>query len=119
MLLIDDDEDIREVLRALVEEWGHEVDVAADGLEGVRKLLSAHPDFALVDLGLPLLGGLEIARRVRATERGRSIHLVAMSGHGQAKDRVASYQAGFEAHLVKPIDPLELATLLDGPGPRR
>jgi CheY-like chemotaxis protein len=113
VLVIEDNEDVREMIIALIGEWGHRVDTATDGLEGMQKILSRRPDCALVDLDLPGLHGYEIARRVRALPEGRKMQLIALSGYGRAKDRLASMEAGFDTHLVKPIDPDELSRLLD------
>jgi two-component system, sensor histidine kinase len=114
VLVIEDNEDVREMIIALVGEWGHFVQMATDGLEGMEKILSGRPDCALVDLDLPGLDGYEIARRVRASPEGRAIRLIALSGYGRTKDRRASIEAGFDMHLVTPIDPDELSRLIDG-----
>lgn len=113
VLVIEDNEDVREMIVALIGEWGHRVQTATEGLEGMEKLLSAPPDCALVDIDLPGLDGYEIARRVRASPDCRAVRLIALSGYGRTKDRRASLEAGFDTHLVKPIDPEELSRLID------
>jgi CheY-like chemotaxis protein len=78
------------------------VRVAADGASGVEEALARPPDIALVDLGLPLMDGYEVARRIRAAA-GRRTYLVALTGYGLAEDRQKSLEAGFDLHLVKPV----------------
>ena len=88
---------------------------AADGPSGVQAILKVRPDIALVDVGLPGLDGYEVARRVRATDEGRGIRLVALTGYGLPEDHRRSKEAGFDAHLVKPVDPARLAAVLAVP----
>jgi CheY-like chemotaxis protein len=111
VLLVEDSEDNREMLQDLLEMDGFLVDVAATGPEAVSQALSRRPQIAIVDIGLPLMDGFEVARRVRA-ELGRSISLVALTGYGQAEDRQRTAAAGFDAHLTKPIDLAELEAVL-------
>ena len=112
VLVVEDNHDGRESLRDLLEMWGHEVTLAADGPEGVDKALSVHPDVALVDIGLPGLDGNEVARRIRSALGRNEISLIAMTGYGQPEDRRRALQAGFDRYLVKPVDPTILAQLL-------
>ncbi|HEX4959871.1 MAG TPA: ATP-binding protein [Thermoanaerobaculia bacterium] len=112
VLVVEDNFDGRESLRDLLEIWGHEVTLAADGIEGVDKALSVFPDVALVDIGLPGLDGNEVARRIRSALGGGEISLIAMTGYGQPEDRRRALQAGFDRYLVKPVDPGALAQLL-------
>jgi len=70
------------------------------------------PDIALLDIGMPLLDGYEVARRIRAETWGKSVTLVALTGWGQESDRRRSQEAGFDTHLVKPLDPERLSALL-------
>jgi CheY-like chemotaxis protein len=88
------------------------VRVAYTGQEGIDAAQSERPDVALLDIDLPDMPGLEVARRLRANPRTADIHLVAMTGFGQREDRRRTQEAGFDAHLVKPVDPKELRTLL-------
>jgi DNA-binding response OmpR family regulator len=106
--VIEDDFDSREAMRLLLEEAGHAVTEAGDGAAGVRLILEGAPDIALVDVGLADVDGYEVARRVRAA--GSTVCLVALTGYGHPDDRRAALAAGFDAHLVKP---LEFRTLLD------
>ncbi|MFY9826700.1 MAG: ATP-binding protein [Thermoanaerobaculia bacterium] len=112
VLVVEDNHDGRESLRDLLEIWGHEVTLAEDGLEGVDKALSVHPDVALIDIGLPGLDGNEVARRIRSAVGRDEISLIAMTGYGQPEDRRRALQAGFDRYLVKPVDPAILAQLL-------
>ena len=91
------------MLRQLLENAGHEVHDAGDGPQGVDAALRLEPDVALIDVGLPELDGYEVARRIRAGTR-RDMLLVALTGYGLAEDRERALAAGFDLHLVKPID---------------
>jgi CheY-like chemotaxis protein len=108
VLVVEDNEDSRATLRALLELWGHQVQEAADGVEGVRKALDWRPEAAVVDIGMPLLDGYGVARRVRAA-LGSRILLVALTAY---RDRQRALEAGFDEHLVKPAEPEHLARLL-------
>jgi two-component system CheB/CheR fusion protein len=112
IVLVEDSEDIRETMRELLELEGHEVRVGSDGEAGCQLILTQVPDVALVDVGLPRLDGLEVARRVRS-ECGRRVRLIALTGYGRSEDRGASFHAGFDSHLVKPIDLDQLLRVLD------
>jgi two-component system, sensor histidine kinase len=112
VLIVDDNDDLREALRELVETWGHEVDEAAEGSAGLEKVLSQPPDVALIDLGLPGLDGLEVARRIRSSEAAQRLRLIALTGYGQSDDRRRALDAGFDLHLLKPVDHEELAEAL-------
>jgi CheY-like chemotaxis protein len=106
------------MLRYLLERQGHEVHEAVDGPSGVEAILRVRPDIALVDVGLPGLDGYGVARRVRAGEGGREVRLVALTGYGLPEDHRRSQEAGFDGHLVKPVDPTRLAALIGEAGPR-
>jgi len=114
IVIVEDSRDSREMLRYMLEHAGHEVHEAADGPSGVDTVLTIVPDVALVDLGLPGLDGYEVARRVRADQTGRAVRLVALSGYGLPEDVKRSQGAGFDAHLVKPVDPVKLAAVIRG-----
>lgn len=113
ILIIEDNPDGREALRDLLELWGHEVDVAENGPLGVDLALARTPQAALVDIGLPEMDGYEVALRIRAGADGRGPYLVAVTGYGQPEDRDRALAAGFQAHLVKPVDPAELKRVLE------
>jgi signal transduction histidine kinase len=108
ILLIEDNEDARETLHEMLSIWGHRTEQAADGLAGVTQALADSFDVLLVDIGLPKLDGYEVARRVRRTLGERTPLLVAMTGYGQPDDRRRAADAGFDAHMVKPINAFEL-----------
>jgi PAS domain S-box-containing protein len=112
ILIVEDSRDSRDMLRFLLEHAGHEVHEAADGPSGVEAILTVRPDIALVDVGLPGLDGFEVARRVRADARGREVRLVALTGYGLPEDHRRSREAGFDAHLVKPVDPARLVAVI-------
>jgi two-component system, sensor histidine kinase len=104
VLVVEDNEDAREMLRTTLELAGHDVRVASDGPGGVAAALAFLPEVALIDIGLPGLDGYEVARRIRTTAPGRTVTLVALTGYGQPEDRRRAQDAGFDAHLVKPVD---------------
>jgi CheY-like chemotaxis protein/anti-sigma regulatory factor (Ser/Thr protein kinase) len=101
VLIIEDEPDARDALRLLLEMDGHDVELAADGSEGLSKLADWRPEVALVDVGLPGLDGYEVARRARSF--GMAGRLVALTGYGQTRDRERARAAGFDLHLVKPV----------------
>ncbi len=112
VLVVEDNPDGRESLRDLLEIWGHNVELAENGPQGVEKALAVLPDVALVDIGLPGLDGNEVAQRIRAALDGDRMALIAMTGYGQPEDRRRAIQAGFDAYLVKPVDPGDLSRML-------
>ncbi|MEA3191697.1 MAG: hypothetical protein QOD26_30 [Betaproteobacteria bacterium] len=103
ILIVEDNADARETLRRLLELQGHRVRVAAEGMAALETMRSAPPEVALVDIGLPGMDGYELARRVRASGTKR-ILLIALTGYGLAEDRRRTAEAGFDLHLVKPVD---------------
>jgi len=111
ILLIEDNADGRETLCCLLQLLGYEVITAADGLEGVDKALHWQPEVALIDIGLPRLNGYEVASQLRQIF-GEDVFLIAQTGYGQPKDRQQALAAGFDVHLTKPVDPLELVNWL-------
>ena len=112
VLLVEDNADSRQMLRDLIHLLGHEVHEAGDGVTGLDLALKLEPDLALVDVGLPGMDGYEVARRLRAHPGGRRLRLVAVTGYGLPEDRERAYAAGFDLHLVKPVDPARIAELL-------
>jgi two-component system, sensor histidine kinase len=93
---------------------GHDVRTARDGASGLALAAEARPDVALIDIGLPDVDGYEVARRMRAAPGGRRIGLVAITGYGQAEDQRRAYEAGFDAHLTKPVAPERLKQVMAG-----
>jgi CheY-like chemotaxis protein/anti-sigma regulatory factor (Ser/Thr protein kinase) len=112
VLVIEDNDDSRQMLGQLIRLLGHEVYEAVDGVSGVSSALELAPDLALVDLGLPGIDGYEVARRLREHPGGRHLRLVALTGYGLPEDRERARTAGFDLHLVKPVDPARIAELL-------
>jgi CheY-like chemotaxis protein len=117
ILLIEDDADLRDGLRELLEGWGHSVDVAADGPQGIECAIDRHPRMALIDIGLPGLDGYEVAQRIRSRIGKGDIVLVALTGYAGSDDLRRALDCGFDAHLTKPINIDRLKTLL-GVAPR-
>jgi len=111
VLLIEDNSDAREMLRQLLEIAGHEVCTAANGASGLELLKAECPDVALIDIGLPGLDGYQVGRRIREYLNGRPMLMVALTGYGRPADHRKSAEAGFDRHIVKPIDPDELRHL--------
>ncbi len=111
VLLVEDSEDVRVALVELLELMGHRVEAVSDGLTAVQRARATRPQVVLVDLGIPGIDGLEVARRIRA-ELGETPRLVAMTGASRAEDRRLALEAGFDAHLVKPIEVTELEAVL-------
>jgi signal transduction histidine kinase/ActR/RegA family two-component response regulator len=116
ILVVEDNDDAREMLHHLLRLAGHEVLEATDGPSGLEATLRARPDVALVDVGLPGFDGYELARRVRATGDS-SIYLVALTGYGQPDDRRQAMESGFDAHLVKPVNPEALLAAIHAGAP--
>jgi two-component system, sensor histidine kinase len=112
IVLIEDNEDIRETVQMLLEHWGHRVATADDGAMGIDLVLARRPDVALVDIGLPLVDGYAVAERVRAELGDGAPRMIAMTGFGRRNDRRRAIRAGFDAHVVKPVEPERLRRLL-------
>jgi CheY-like chemotaxis protein/nitrogen-specific signal transduction histidine kinase len=110
--IVEDNDDVRDMLRLLLESEGHRVEVAGDGRAGLALLRELEPDVALIDIGLPGLDGYQIARAVRADRGGEAIRLIAMTGYGRDEDRARGAEAGFDVYLVKPIDGRRLLELI-------
>jgi len=105
ILVVDDNEDAAQSLSLLLETVGHSVRVAFDGDDAVRVAAQFGPELVFLDIGMPKTNGYDAARRMRAESWGKSIHLVALTGWGQEGDRLRAEEAGFDAHLVKPVSP--------------
>ena len=112
ILVVDDNVDAAETLSRLLRLSAHEVRVAHDGLAALAAAREMNPDVVLLDLGLPKMDGLEVARSLRARADGPRPLLVAITGFGQAEDRARTTAAGFDHHLTKPVDPKLLQTLM-------
>jgi PAS domain S-box-containing protein len=112
VLVVDDSEDTTELLGALLEMAGHSIQVAHTGPAAVDAAAVFRPDAVILDIGLPGLDGYQVAGRLRESALGKDVMLIAATGYGQEEDRRRSREAGFDRHLVKPIDPAELQRLL-------
>ena len=117
VLLIEDNADGREMLAMMLEAQQYQVTTAVDGDDGLRKASAAPPDIALVDIGLPGIDGYEVARRLRADPAMHGVRLIALTGYGQHSDQQRALAAGFDAHLVKPVDIARLMALLESAAP--
>lgn len=104
ILLVEDNEDSRDMMSSLLRLRGFHVIEAANGADGIRLAREERPTIAIVDIGLPDMDGYDVARRLRSSEQTRDIHLVALTGYGQENDRQRALHAGFDLHLVKPAD---------------
>jgi CheY-like chemotaxis protein len=112
ILVVDDNRDGAESLARVLELSGQDTRVSADGVAALAEAETFRPDVVLLDIGLPKLNGFEVARRIRQAPWGRSMILIAVTGWGQEEHRRESSDAGFDAHLVKPVDPIKLVRLL-------
>jgi len=114
VLIVDDNRDAAAMLAVLLKFAGHETHVVHDGLAAVDAAATLDPDVVLLDIGLPGLNGYEAARRIREQngDRPRRPVLIALTGWGQDEDRRRSQEAGFDAHLVKPVDVVVLGKML-------
>jgi signal transduction histidine kinase/CheY-like chemotaxis protein len=112
ILIVDDNDDAARMLAMLLEDSGYEVMTENDPVAALERAARTRPDVFLLDIGLPRMDGHELARRLRATDAGRSATLVALTGYGQAAEREKAAQAGFDHYMVKPPDPVALRQLL-------
>jgi PAS domain S-box-containing protein len=112
ILIVDDNRDSADMLATLLSFGGHETHTANDGLAAVDAAATLQPDVIFMDIGLPMLNGYEAARRIRERQSDKKPVLVALTGWGQDADRCRSENAGFDAHLVKPVDDRLLGNLL-------
>jgi len=112
VLIVDDNRDFADSLAAVLRMAGHELCVTYNGADAVASARMWSPDVVLLDIGMPLMNGYEAARRIREALAGKPLLLIAITGWGQAEDRRRSSAAGFDHHLVKPIDPAALAGLI-------
>jgi CheY-like chemotaxis protein len=112
ILIADDNQDALESLALMLRLEGHEVHCASDGEEALTLAGIRKPEIVVLDVGMPKLDGCEVARRIRAESWGRKALLVALTGWGQDADRKRSRDAGFDLHLVKPVDPATICEML-------
>jgi len=120
VLLVEDNHDARTTLRLLLTlAYGHTVLEAADGPSAIDLALRNRPDVALVDVGLPGLSGYEVAQRIREALGSDGMYLVALTGYGTADDRKKASEAGFDLHLVKPVEASALERVFERVPARR
>src|SRR5262245_15354812 len=114
ILVVEDHADSGEALAMLLEALGHRAEAVFDGTAALAALDAGLPEVMLIDLGLPDMSGTELARRVRALPAGKTLILIALTGHGFEEDRRETLAAGFDYHLVKPVEVEQIADLLRG-----
>jgi CheY-like chemotaxis protein len=112
VLVVDDNVDAADTLAMLLRVGDHEVRIVHDGLSALDAAKAFRPQVVLLDIGLPGLNGYEVARRLRSDPLTKDVLLVAVSGYGQDEDRRRSQQAGFDHHLVKPVDLVALQRIM-------
>jgi CheY-like chemotaxis protein len=112
ILIVDDDHDSVSILGTLLRLMGNDIRTAHDGLEAVEEAKKFQPDLILLDISLPMMNGYEVAQKIRQQSWGKGIVLIAMTGWGQEEDRCRSKEAGFDHHLVKPVEGATLRDLL-------
>jgi len=112
ILIADDNPDVTEAFEVMLQTLGHDVAKAHDGLEVLERAESFRPEVIMLDIGMPGLNGYDVARRLRQHEWTRDVVLIAITGWGGEMDRKRSEDAGFDLHLVKPVDPFALSKLL-------
>jgi CheY-like chemotaxis protein len=112
VLVVNDSPDNVESMALLLRLYGHEVEVALGGAAALRAAQAQQPDAVLLDISMPGMDGYQVARKLRAMFRDKPLLLVAITAHGFEEDRRRCAEAGFDLHLVKPADPLEVENLL-------
>ena len=116
IVIADDNQDMAESLKMLLEQEGHVVRATQDGEGAIELARSVKPDFLLLDIGMPKLNGYDVARHIRMQPWGREMRLVAITGWGQPEDRSRAIKAGFDYHLTKPVSLEDLADILNAKG---
>jgi CheY-like chemotaxis protein len=110
--VVEDDLDVAEMLVMLLELWGHTVEAVHDGIAALVVGQTFRPEVVLCDIGLPGMDGYELARQLRQQEGLNKSVLIAITGYGQEEDQRLAQEAGFDHHLIKPVDPAALGKLL-------
>ena len=113
LLVVDDNKDAAESMSMLLEMWGHEVVFAYDGPSALQTAERWQPEAVFLDIGLPGMDGYEVAERLRELPQSKDAVLIAITGYGQEDDRLRSRKAGIDHHLVKPVAPDALRSLID------
>ena len=112
VLIVEDNPDVRDMMRMLFELEGHAASTSGDGISALASFEAEPPDIAFVDIGLPEISGYEVAKRIRLKHDSNEIYLVALTGYGQPKDRQKAREAGFDEHLTKPVNMTRVRELL-------
>ena len=112
VLIVEDNDDVRAMMRTLLELEGHEVHEAVDGPSGVQTAIDVRPDVAFIDIGLPGIDGYQLVDELRARSDEIVPVLVAVTGYGRIEDRERMQQAGFDAHLIKPVEPVRVQEIM-------
>lgn len=112
ILVVDDNQDGADLMAVLLRLQGHAVEVAHDGVSALKCAAAFDPDVVLLDIGLPGLNGYEVAKQLRDTSMQHPQCLIAMTGYGTDEDRRRTEEAGFDHHIVKPVEPAELNAVL-------
>ena len=118
VLVVDDNQDAAEILSEALLMMGYDTRCAHDGAAALAVATTFLPEVALLDIGLPIMDGYELALRLRALPGLHGMRLVALTGYGQDRDRARSVEAGFDEHLLKPIDLARVQQIVEGPGPK-
>lgn len=119
VLVVDDNKDSAQTLGMMLKIMGNDVRTAHDGLEAIEQAADYRPHVILLDLGMPKLNGYDVCRRIREQDWGCDMMIIALTGWGQAEDRQRTKEAGFDHHLVKPVDVAKLNELLESSRLRR
>ncbi len=114
VLLVDDEQEVRDFVSRLLKEFGYEVRTAGDGAEALRLAETEPPDAVLLDVALPDMSGLEVCRRLRAAHRTRTVPILLVTGLTDLETRLAGFHAGADDYVIKPFEPTELAARLRG-----
>ncbi len=114
VLVVEDNADISEMMKDMIEHWGHEAAIAQDGHAAVEAVLATRPDIAFIDIGLPGLDGYQVVEALRSRAPDLTTRLIALTGYGRPEDRARALAAGFDEHVVKPVTSMELSALIDG-----
>jgi len=113
VMVIEDNDDVRDTMKDMLEFSGHDTSCASDGLSGVEAVLSVRPDVAFIDVGLPGLDGYQVVAALLERDPHLSTRLIALTGYGRPKDRERALAAGFDEHIVKPVTSSELLKLIE------
>jgi CheY-like chemotaxis protein len=113
LLVVDDNRDAAEIMSMLLQMWGHEVAFAFDGPSALQTAERWQPEAVFLDIGLPGMDGYEVAARLRELPHAKDAVLIAITGYGEDDDRLRSRRAGIDHHLVKPVAPDTLRSLID------